>query len=99
MVTKADKQPIGNFRSQQPFTTHSIELQENDLIYIFSDGYADQFGGAKSKKFMTKAVKKLLLSIKDKTRDVQKEMLNTAFENWRGENDQVDDICFMGIRI
>ena len=99
LVTKADKQPIGDFRSQQPFTTHSLQLQENDLIYIFSDGYADQFGGEKGKKFMTKAVKSLLLSIQGETMDIQRKLLNEAFEKWRGINEQVDDVCFMGIRI
>jgi serine phosphatase RsbU (regulator of sigma subunit) len=96
---KADKQPIGSFRSQVPFTTHEIELKKNDALYIFSDGYADQFGGEKGKKFMTKAVKKLLLSIQDKSMDIQRSLLNEAFENWRGNNEQVDDVCFIGVRI
>lgn len=99
IVTKADKQPIGNFRSQEPFTTHTVELKQNDLLYVFSDGYADQFGGEKGKKFMTKAVKKLLLSIQDKSMDIQRKLLDEAFENWRGENEQVDDVCFIGVRI
>ena len=99
IITKADKQPIGNFRSLQPFTTHSFELKKDDVFYIFSDGYADQFGGENGKKFMTKSLKALVLSIQDKSMDVQMNLLNEAFENWKGKNEQVDDVCFIGVRI
>ncbi|PCI93757.1 MAG: hypothetical protein COB15_15770 [Flavobacteriales bacterium] len=99
LITKANKQPIGSFRSSEPFTTHSIELQKNDVVYIFSDGYVDQFGGEKGKKFMSKALKKLLLSFQDKAMDVQHTILNETFEAWKGNLDQVDDVCFIGVRI
>ena len=99
LVTKANKQPIGNFRSSEPFTTQSIELQKDDTVYVFSDGYVDQFGGEKGKKFMAKAFKKLLLSVQGKAMDAQKQILNDAFKSWKGELEQVDDVCVIGVRI
>jgi serine phosphatase RsbU (regulator of sigma subunit) len=99
LIKKADKQPIGNFNSKMPFKTHTIELQKGDTFYLFSDGYADQFGGEKGKKFMTKAVKKLLLSIQDQSMDKKSKSLNEAFVSWRGNGEQIDDVCFIGVRI
>ncbi|MDT8413324.1 MAG: SpoIIE family protein phosphatase [Vicingaceae bacterium] len=96
---KPNKQPIGKTDNPQPFTTHNIELQKGDTIYIFTDGFADQFGGEKGKKFMYKPFKELLLSIQDKTMDKQKEILAQHFENWRGNLEQVDDVCVIGVRI
>lgn len=96
---KADKQPIGKYIDQQPFTTHSIEIQKGDSIYIFSDGYTDQFGGEKGKKFKAANFKKLLLSIQNETIEKQKILINDAFENWKGELEQLDDVCIIGIKI
>ncbi len=96
---KANKQPIGFFRRSEPFTTHTIELQKGDTIYIFSDGYVDQFGGEKGKKFKAKAFKKLLLSIQDKTMEQQKIIIDETFENWRGNLEQIDDVCVIGVRV
>ena len=96
---KADKQPIGKYVDPKPFTTHTIELLKGDAIYIFSDGYADQFGGEKGKKFKTANFKKLILSIQKKSIEKQKEIIDEAFENWKGELYQIDDVCVIGVRI
>ena len=96
---KADKQPIGKTDNPTPYTTHKIDLNPGDTIYIFSDGYADQFGGEKGKKLKTVNFKKLLLSIKDQDMTVQKESIDEAFENWKGELEQLDDVCVIGVRI
>ncbi|MDT8413436.1 MAG: tetratricopeptide repeat protein [Vicingaceae bacterium] len=97
--TKPNKQPIGKVDNPQLFTTHTIELQEGDTIYIFTDGFADQFGGSKGKKMMYKPFKQLLLSIQNKTMDEQKEILAQHFENWKGSLEQVDDVCVIGVRM
>ncbi len=96
---KANKQPIGKNDNIESYTTYTIELQENDSIYLFTDGYADQFGGPKGKKFMYKSFKNLLLSIQDKTMNEQKEILEQHFENWKGSLEQVDDVCIIGVKI
>lgn len=97
--TKANKQPIGQFDNPKPYTTHRFELQKDDTLYIFSDGYVDQFGGEKGKKLNAKAFRELLLSIQDKSMEEQKSILDEAFETWRGNIEQVDDVCIMGVRI
>jgi serine phosphatase RsbU (regulator of sigma subunit) len=97
--TKADKQPIGKFDNQQSYTTHTIDLQKGDSIYIFSDGYVDQFGGEKGKKFKAKAFRELLLSIQDKPMEDQKLIIDKTFETWKGNLDQIDDVCVIGVRI
>lgn len=96
---KADKQPIGKFEFRKPFTNHSIALQKGDLVYIFTDGYADQFGGPKGKKFKYKTLQTLILQMADKPMDEQREILDTCFEEWRGVLDQVDDVCVIGFRM
>lgn len=96
---KADKQPIGKYANQLPFTTHLIKLEDNDCFYIFSDGYADQFGGTEGKKFKTASMKKLLISINDEDMINQRNIINQTFENWRGQLDQLDDVCMIGIRV
>jgi serine phosphatase RsbU (regulator of sigma subunit) len=97
--TKADKQPIGKFDELLPYTTHTFELQKGDTIYIFSDGYVDQFGGEKGKKFKAKAFRELLLSIQDQSMDDQKIIIDSAFENWRGNLEQIDDVCVIGVKV
>ncbi|MCW9021197.1 MAG: tetratricopeptide repeat protein, partial [Flavobacteriales bacterium] len=96
---KPNKQPIGKYFRQELFTNHEIELQKGDTIYVFTDGYADQFGGPKGKKMMYKPFKELLLSIYDKPMEEQKEILNQYFQNWKGSLEQVDDVCVIGVRI
>jgi serine phosphatase RsbU (regulator of sigma subunit) len=97
--TKANKQPIGKFDNPEPYTTHTIELQKGDSLYIFSDGYADQFGGEKGKKLKTANFKKLLLSIQKENMTNQKQLINEAFENWKGNLEQLDDVCVIGVKI
>lgn len=96
---KPNKQPIGKVDNPEPFTQHTIKLQKGDTIYMFTDGFADQFGGKKGKKLMYKPFKNLLLSIQDKTMDEQKAMLEQYFEEWKGNLEQVDDVCVIGVRI
>jgi serine phosphatase RsbU (regulator of sigma subunit)/Tfp pilus assembly protein PilF len=97
--TKANKQPIGQFDNPEPYTTHSFDLEQGDSIYIFSDGYVDQFGGAKGKKFKSRAFRELLLSIQDKTMEQQKIIIDEVFEAWRGSLEQIDDVCVIGVRV
>ena len=97
--TKANKQPIGKFDNLEPYTTHYFDLQKGDSIYIFSDGYVDQFGGEKGKKFKAKAFRALLLSIQDKQMEEQKIIIDDAFEGWRGNLEQIDDVCVIGVKI
>lgn len=96
---KPDKQPIGKHEAARPFTSHTLQLNKGDLIYLFTDGFADQFGGRKGKKFMTKNMKELFLSIAQKPLSEQKEILNTTFLEWKGNLEQVDDVCIVGVRI
>lgn len=96
---KADKQPIGKFANQKPFTTHQMQLEKGDVIYIFTDGYQDQFGGEKGKKFKASALKEFLLSIYTKPMDEQKEELKNAFSKWKGDLEQVDDVCLIGVQV
>lgn len=100
IVTKADKFAIASFEDgENHYTNHEFELKKNDLIYIFSDGYADQFGGSKGKKFMYKQFRELLVSIMDKPMEKQQEMLDEKIEEWKGSFEQVDDILVIGVRI
>jgi serine phosphatase RsbU (regulator of sigma subunit) len=96
---KADKQPIGKFEFRKAFTNHEVELKKGDLVYIFTDGFADQFGGPKGKKFKYKTLQTLLENMREKPMEEQRETLNMCFEEWRGVLDQVDDVCVIGIRI
>ncbi len=101
---KGDKMPIGihaidRIADLPSFTNHEIQLTKNDTFYIFSDGFADQFGGEKGKKFKYKPFKQLLLDIQDKTMKEQEAILAQTFEEWKGKLSQVDDILVMGIRI
>ncbi len=97
---KADRMPIGvHERDNVPFTNKTFDLKEGDLIYLFSDGYIDQFGGPKGKKFMSKRFKRLLLEIHTLPMEQQKEKLWQTILEWRGEIEQVDDIIILGIRI
>ena len=96
---KADKQPIGKFDNIKPYQTTTFDLEKGDSIYIFSDGYVDQFGGEKEKKFKTKAFRSLLLNIQSLDLESQKEKIEQTFEDWRGNIEQVDDICIIGVKI
>ena len=97
---KANYQPVAlTVGEKKPFTNHQIQLKKGDMLYIYSDGYADQFGGEKGKKFMVTKFRKLLASISSLSIEEQKQRLEDEFDSWRGEHDQIDDVCVMGVRI
>ncbi|MFI5150403.1 MAG: tetratricopeptide repeat protein [Bacteroidia bacterium] len=96
---KGDKQPIGFSYAPKPFTNHSFSLSKGEQLYLLSDGYADQFGGPKGKKFKYKQLQQTLLDIHAQPLPFQKEFLNKCLESWKGELEQVDDITLIGIRI
>jgi serine phosphatase RsbU (regulator of sigma subunit) len=99
LETKPDKQPIGKFADAKPFTTHSIELQKGDTIFIFTDGYQDQFGGDKGKKYKAANLKNLLLSNINEPMKRQCFLLQNELNTWRRDNEQIDDVCVIGVRI
>jgi serine phosphatase RsbU (regulator of sigma subunit) len=96
-----DKFPVGAFIGEelQRFTNHEWEIQKDDCIYLFTDGYLDQFGGPKGKKFKNKQFQSLLLEIHQKPMADQKEILEKRMEEWQGDLEQIDDMLVIGIRI
>ena len=98
-ITTANKQPIGAFEHRKPFTNHSFQLEKGDTIYIFTDGYADQFGGEKGKKFKYKQLEELLIKSQQYFLEEQKTILDKAFENWKKDLEQIDDVCIIGVRV
>ena len=96
---KATRQSIGKVERPKQFKTNDIKLNKGDQIYLFSDGFADQFGGEKGKKMMNKRFKELLISNQSASLKNQQLKLNSYFKSWKKEAEQVDDVCVMGIRI
>lgn len=96
---KPDKQPIGQSDNPQPFTTHTIEVKNDFHFYLFTDGYADQFGGEKGKKFKYSSMQELIFNNISQSPDSQFKKLDDTFENWKGELEQVDDVCIIGIKL
>jgi serine phosphatase RsbU (regulator of sigma subunit) len=96
--TMADKIIIGMNPDSVPYTDHEIDLQENDIFYIFSDGYVDQFGGTENKKFMYRRFRHLLLTIHGFPVNDQKAILEENIKTWMGSNEQVDDMMVIGFR-
>lgn len=96
---KGDKQPVGRFAVEKPFTSHRVELNGGDVIYLSSDGFIDQFGGPQGKKYKATNLKKFLLNIATKNVSVQGQLLDEEFEQWKGDIEQIDDVCVMGVRI
>lgn len=98
---KGNKFSVGIYLEKETknFTNHKLKLQKGDVVYIFSDGYADQFGGPKGKKFMQNQFRNLLFDIHRKPMPEQKRILDNTIEHWRGVEDQVDDILVMGFRM
>jgi serine phosphatase RsbU (regulator of sigma subunit)/Tfp pilus assembly protein PilF len=95
----ATRQAVGNVLSPVPFISNTIPLSKGDTVYMFSDGYADQFGGEKGKKMKYSNFRKILLGINHLPMQEQSEKLDSSFESWRGELEQVDDVCVIGLRI
>ena len=97
---KGDSQAVGlETVDITPFTKHSIKLKKDDMIYIYSDGYQDQFGGKNGKKYMTANFKKLLLKISKEEEKKQNKLLEIELANWMQKEEQIDDICVMGVRV
>jgi len=96
---KGDKQPIGYSEHAKAFTLQTFQLERGDMIYASTDGYADQFGGERGKKYKYKPFKNLLIEISTKEVSIQKEILDRTFKEWKGNLEQLDDICIVGIRI
>ncbi len=94
-----NKQTIGINETVQPFTTHTLQLAPNDCIYLFTDGFADQFGGPKGKKIMQRGLKELLVTLQALNMAEQKERLDQFFKEWKGSEVQTDDVCVIGIRV
>jgi serine phosphatase RsbU (regulator of sigma subunit) len=94
----ADKQPIGKTDNPKPFTTHTLSLSDSSL-YLFTDGYADQFGGPKGKKFKFKQLSDKLSVISNQPMEEQKRVLENTITEWKGKLEQVDDILVIGIRV
>jgi serine phosphatase RsbU (regulator of sigma subunit)/tetratricopeptide (TPR) repeat protein len=97
---KPEKMPVGMYVDEiKPFSFHTIQLEKEDVVYTYTDGYADQFGGTKGKKFNYKQLKKLLISISNESLQNQKEILSSTFDHWKANLDQVDDVCVIGIKV
>jgi ligand-binding sensor domain-containing protein/serine phosphatase RsbU (regulator of sigma subunit) len=99
-IIKPDKHPIGGFHQslREPFTNHEIDFNPGDTLYLFTDGYSDQFGGDLGKKLLSKRFRDYLIEIKDYPINQQEGLLDVYFENWRKQHEQVDDVLVIGIR-
>ena len=95
---RADKMPVAIHYKMEPFTLHKIDIQKGDAFYIFSDGFADQFGGPKQKKFMSLQLRETLVAMAGMPMLKQGERLNEIFEEWRGDGPQIDDVTLIGVR-
>jgi serine phosphatase RsbU (regulator of sigma subunit) len=96
---KADRQPIGSYDSASGFRNNIIRVESGDALYTFSDGFADQFGGADGKKFMSRNLKSLLLKIHNETMNERLETIDEIFNGWKGNYEQVDDVLIFGVEI
>lgn len=100
ITLKADRMPIGiHLSEKKSFTNHEITTQKGDNIYIFSDGYIDQFGGKDDRKFKIKPFKELLLSIQGKAMSEQKKILEKRYSEWKGNHEQIDDVLVIGVHL
>ena len=94
-----DKMPVGKGEMQNNFTLHTLNLKPGDTLYLFTDGYADQFGGPKGKKFKYKQLEELLVKLSSFPLEEQKEKLDHVFIEWKGDLEQIDDVCVIGVRV
>lgn len=100
LEVKGDKQPVGKFEKSQPFAQHSISLQKGDSIYLFSDGFIDQFGGDKQKKFKSTNFRKLIFKAQAHEQMTQQgELLQKVFNEWKMGIEQLDDVCVIGFKL
>jgi len=96
---KGDKQPIGSYLAEKEFSSAQFQLQAGDMVYLFSDGYLSQFGGPKSHKMSTNRFKELILSLSGVELNMQQEVLSNFLTQWKGDNEQVDDILIIGWKV
>jgi len=96
---KGDKMPISSYLRMDDFTKHEVSLLKEDMIYLFSDGFIDQFGGEENKKYGTPSFKSLLACNSNKALADQLNTFSKEFNSWKGVNDQIDDVCILGVRI
>jgi serine phosphatase RsbU (regulator of sigma subunit) len=95
----ADKMPVGKGERTDPFTLFQLNAKTGDMLYLYTDGFADQFGGPKGKKFKYKQLNELLLNVSNNSTNEQNLELISVFEKWKGDLEQVDDVLLVGIRI
>ena len=96
---KADRMPVSYYvEVERPYSSHIVTIEPGDTVYIFSDGYPDQFGGQGGKKLKYKPLKELLLSVQGESLYIQKQLLEKHFKEWKGSLDQIDDVIFIGVR-
>ncbi len=98
MEIKATRNPIGTYLKEVQFEKKRIQLEDNDLLYMFTDGYVDQFGGSNNKKFKVRRLRELIVNISNLSMDEQKNMLETVFNEWKTGYDQTDDVTVFGLR-
>jgi len=96
---QGDRMPISYYSIMEDFTNKDVDLQKGDMLYLFTDGYSDQFGGAHYKKFQKIRFKELLMNVHKETASVQKKILSQNFDEWKGEHEQIDDVTVLGFRI
>ncbi|OFX61468.1 MAG: hypothetical protein A2046_00115 [Bacteroidetes bacterium GWA2_30_7] len=96
---KPDKMPIAIYERMDGFTNHEQQLNSGDILYLMSDGYEDQFGGPKGKKFLSKNLKQLLMINAELSMEEQKKVLEKTLIEWIGEGEQIDDITILGLKI
>jgi serine phosphatase RsbU (regulator of sigma subunit) len=96
---KGDRMPIGYYRFMKPFTVQTYKVQPDDIVYLFTDGYVDQFGGKKNRRFQTKHFKQLLAENANKSMEEQQKIIRNAFYNWKGDGEQIDDVLVVGLKL
>jgi serine phosphatase RsbU (regulator of sigma subunit) len=96
---KANRMPVGYHYDAKDFTEQKFQLKQGDAIYVFTDGFVDQFGGPDGKKYKTKKFKEMLMSIQHLSMKDQALMINKEFNDWRGNNEQIDDLCLVGMKV
>ncbi len=98
-VYKADRQPIGIYIKERAFKNNTIKINKNDTLYLFSDGYYDQFNGETEEKFKTRRFKELILSVSENSMQEQREIMNNTFEKWKGSCQQIDDVLVIAVKL
>ncbi len=96
---RGDRMPIGFLgKEDQHFSSQLINIEAGDIVYLFSDGYADQFGGERGKKLKYRALQEYILDVHSKSMEEQHDLLEAKFNKWKGDMEQIDDVVLMGVR-